>query len=312
LDQLDKEILRFRAQGSVKRLVWPDFRLSSRAIAKKLGLPYGTVRDRLNKMMKSGFLDGPVLWINPSLFGLHMGMIALDADPNLPKSEMIEKLKLVDDVVTVVTHLGTYVGMAFYYPNDFLARKKVGLISALCGARGAKFTETPFPQSGIKLTGTDWKIIESLGTDAAKPYKAVAKELNLSEKTVKRRVSRMVEGGVITAVAKVDTAKLRNEIFTDLVVDYADPKERTEVDRNLYAMLEPYLFFAGPGLDFGLFVLNPPNTVISSEILERVRKLKGVESARMEVMERRIELYEALLVHVHDKMVSGTGTQYRG
>ena len=302
LDNLDKLILREVCQGSVERLVWPDFRLSSRAIGRKLGAPSGTVRDRLSKWSKSGFLKSPALWLNPNIFGLHLGMLALDASPTIPKAELVKKLMMVEDVTVIVTHAGNFVGVAFYYANDRSLERKIGLISALCGAKDSKFTETPYPQCSLKLTRTDWRVIASLGKDVTRPYATIARELNLSARTVKRRVSNLVGGGAITAVASTNIAALTNEIFADLVVEYGDSNVRGDVDRNLLLILDPYLYFAGPGVNYSLFVLNLPNIKSSTDIAERVGRLRGVKSARMEIMEERIELYGALLSHVEEKL----------
>jgi DNA-binding Lrp family transcriptional regulator len=302
LDNLDKLILREVCQGSVERLVWPDFRLSARAIGKKLGVPSGTIRDRLAKWTKSGFLKKPALYLNPTIFGLHLGMLSLDASPTIPKAELIERLKLVDDVTVIVTHAGNFIGVAFYYFDSESLKKKVGIISALCGAKDPKFTETPYPPCTMRLTETDWKVIARLGKDVTTPYATIARELNLSARTVKRRVSNLAKGGALTAVASTNMMALENEIFADLIVEYTDPANRAETDRTLLLTLDPYLFFAGPGVSYSLFVLNPPNVKSSTEILERVRRLKGVKSARTDLMEERIELYGALLAHVEERM----------
>jgi DNA-binding Lrp family transcriptional regulator len=302
LDNLDKLILREVCQGSVERLVWPDFRLSARAIGRKLGIPGGTVRDRLIKWSKSGFLKKPVLWLNPSLFDLHMGMLALDASPAIPKTEIVKRLKLVDDVAVIVTHADNYLGIAFYYADKESLEKKLGVISALCEARDSKFTETPYPQCSLKLAKTDWRVIASLSKDVTRPYSAIAKELNLSARTVKRRVTSLVGGSAITAVASTSVTALENELFADLVVEYNDRIDRADVDRTLLLTLEPYVFSAGPGVRYSLFVLNPPNVKSCTEVLERVRRINGVKSARLDLMEERVELYGALHAHVEKKL----------
>lgn len=302
MDNRDKLILREVCQGSVERLVWPDFRLSSRAIGRKLGIPSGTVRDKLTRWAKSGFLKRPVLWLNPTIFGLHLGMIALDASTTIPKAELVKKLMMVEDVAVIVTHAGNFVGVVFYYANDRSLERRIGVISALCGAKESKFTETPYPPCSMKLSLTDWRVMASLGKDVSKPYTSVARDLNLSARTVKRRVSNLVRGGAITAIASTNVGALRNEIFADLVVEYGDSTERANTNREMMSTLDPYLYFAAPGVSYNLFVLNLPSIKSSTDMVERVRRLKGVKSARIEIMEERVELYDALLAHLEGKL----------
>jgi DNA-binding Lrp family transcriptional regulator len=236
---------------------------------------------------------------------LHLGMLAIDVSPTIPKAELVKKLTMVDDVAVIVTHVGNFVGVAFYYANDQSLERKVGIISALCNAKESRFSETPYPQCNARLSWTDWRIIASLGKDVTRPYAMIARELNLSAKTVKRRTSKLVGEGAITAVASTNVVALTNEIFADMLVEYGSSNDRTEVDRSLMLTLDPYLYLTGPGVKYTLFVLNLPNIKSSTEVVERVRRLRGVQSARLEIMEERIELYGALLSHVEEKLKGG-------
>ncbi len=49
----------------------------------------------------------------------------------------------------------------------------------------------------MSLDLIDLKIIKSLKTNARKPYSTVARELDLSDATVRKRVNRMVKDGII-------------------------------------------------------------------------------------------------------------------
>ncbi len=115
LDELDKLILRELGQGSVRSFVWPDFRQSSRAIAKRLRVPSETVRSRIARWKRVGFVKGAVLWLNPDLFGLHTGMLSLDASPSIPKKEIIRRMSALDHILVVDTFVGNWVAMAFLY-----------------------------------------------------------------------------------------------------------------------------------------------------------------------------------------------------
>ncbi len=49
----------------------------------------------------------------------------------------------------------------------------------------------------MSIDQRDIKIIQSLTGDARKPYKTIAKEIGVSDATVRKRIKRMLEAGVI-------------------------------------------------------------------------------------------------------------------
>jgi DNA-binding Lrp family transcriptional regulator len=303
LDELDKAILGVLGQGSVQTFIWPDFRLSARAVGKMLRVPSGTVRDRIAKWTKSGFLKGPVLWLNPAIFDLRAGMLTFDASPTIPKRELIERLSLLDQVLVVNTHIGNWIGLGFVYANDESRKKKVELISKLCGARNPKFARIVVgPPYRGKLSNTDWRIIERLQLNVVEPYIEMADALRVSPRTIRRRIKKMVGEGAIAAVPSTDVRGLKNEIFSYLMVEYEDPERRAEVDKNLSAALVKHLVLSGLGDNYSVFLLSLLNIPSAKDILERVKKVDGVKAARIEILEERLEFYDLYRENLDERM----------
>jgi DNA-binding Lrp family transcriptional regulator len=303
LDELDKAILGVLGQGSVQTLIWPDFRLSARAVGKKLRVPSGTVRDRIARWTKSGFLKGPVLWLNPAIFDLHAGMLTFDASPTIPKRELIERLSMLDHIIAVNTHVGNWVGLGFVYASDESRKKKIELISKLCGAKNPKFARIVLgPPYRGKLSNTDWRIIERLQMNVVEPYIEIAGALRVSARTVRRRIKKMVSEGAIAAVPSTDVRGLENEILSYVMVEYKDPEKRAEVDEGLYAALSKYLGLSGLGDNYSIFLLSLPNIPSAKEVLERVKKVEGVRAARIEILEERVEFYDSYRENLDEKM----------
>jgi Lrp/AsnC family transcriptional regulator for asnA, asnC and gidA len=48
-----------------------------------------------------------------------------------------------------------------------------------------------------KFDATNWRIIAKLLEDGRQPYRQIAEELNVSESTVRKRVQKMIEEGII-------------------------------------------------------------------------------------------------------------------
>ena len=303
MDELDKAILRELSQGSVHNFFWPDFRSSSRAIGKRLGVPAGTVRNRIAKWRKSGLVKGAALLINPSLFNLHAGMLTLDASPSVPKRELVKRLSMLDHMLVVSTHVGNWVGTAFLYGSEESRKKKVDLISTLCGGINPLFAEIGIgpPYTG-RLSYTDWRIIEGLQRNPLESHQNIAIALRISPRTVKRRVEKMTSEGAITATALSSMGAVKNEIFAWLMVVYKDRGARDEADRSVFASLGKDLWNVSLGDNYSVFLLNPPSIMSCREILERVETLAGVKAARIEIIEERVELFAPLRENVDERL----------
>ena len=62
------------------------------------------------------------------------------------------------------------------------------------------------------IDALDRKIILELQEDARRPYKEIAGKLNVSEGTIKNRVTRLINRGILKLEAKVNPFALPNRI----------------------------------------------------------------------------------------------------
>ena len=105
---------------------------------------------------------------------------------------------------------------------------------------------------------------------------------------------RMVKGGVIFTLASVDVTAVREAVMAELVVEYESLGARLQVDRTLFELLDPYYFSTGMWESYSLFSMILPSVSKSKEILERVRRERGVSSARLELVDDRYEFYDCV------------------
>lgn len=151
--------------------------------------------------------------------------------------------------MVVNTHVGNWVGMGFLYRSEESRRKKVDLVTALCGATDSKFSRTmlgpPFKRK--QLSDTDWRILERLQQDVSEPYSTMAIALKVSARTVRRRVEKMAADGAIAAIVSTDIRAIKNDIFAYVMAEYEEPEARTIVNERLFATLVRYVWVAGLG-----------------------------------------------------------------
>lgn len=65
-----------------------------------------------------------------------------------------------------------------------------------------------YENEDIELDELDRKIIDFLRVDGRIPYTTIATELSVAESTVRKRISRLIESGVVKIVGIVDPAKI--------------------------------------------------------------------------------------------------------
>jgi len=74
------------------------------------------------------------------------------------------------------------------------------------------------------MDSLDKKLIELLGRDARQSSEALAKQLNVSPVTIRRRVNKLIQSGVVRIVAVGDPNKLGFPLAAVIAFDVAHEK----------------------------------------------------------------------------------------
>jgi DNA-binding Lrp family transcriptional regulator len=304
MDKLDVKIIRELFQPTPFAPSREGQRKSLRKMGKKLGVGGEAVAKRVDRLVRSGFIKGFPLFLNMNLLGLKVGALVMDVETSTPRKKLAEKLSLIDGLLIIQSHVEGSIGIVFCCEDHESLQKKADLISTVSGARSTLLTRVPFPESAVSLSKSDWKIISKLEGNVDKSLKEISEELQMSSRTVKRRMARLVKNNVIFTLASANVGAIREAVLADLVVEYDSPDARPEADRMLLELLDPYYFSTGPWESYGLFALILPGVSKSREILETVRRTKGVKSARLELVEERYEYYDYLHEAVDRKLAS--------
>jgi DNA-binding Lrp family transcriptional regulator len=304
MDELDVKIIRELLQPIAFVTTREGQKESLRSIGRKLRVSDGVVAKRAARLVRSGFIKGFPLLLNPGLLGLKVGALILEVKASTPTKELAKRLSLIDGLFVVQSYYSSSVGITFYYGDDESFEKKAELISTVAGALGRKLARIPFPTSTVSLSKTDWRIISRLQRNVDEPLKAIAEELQISTRTVRRRMVGMTKGGVIFTIASMDVTAVREGIVADLIVEYDNPLLRPRVDLTLIELLDPYYYFTGLWEGFSSFAIIVPSISKSREIVETVRKVEGIKSADVELVEDRHEFYGYLHEAVERKLAS--------
>jgi len=307
VDSLDVRICRELFRDRTGPLLQSDFRKSYRSVARKLRVDEVTVRNRIKRFQQSGFLKGWQLIVNPDLLGLRFAQLWFDVRPPSAKDDLIRKLSLMQGVLAVSDSYGSSLSLVMMYEGEFSAKKEFELIASMSNAQSLVRANIPFPGCAIELTHTDWRIIKALQTDPRQSYSVISRKVGMSQKTVKRRLQRMIEERALFVIPSWDPKALDGAIIADLVVFYANPGSKTDLDKRISSQFDNLLVSTRlSDVEHGFFNFIIGNVSKAKEILTWVNEQPGVGSAFMELVQDRIEVYEAFNEPVDMKLTDGS------
>lgn len=303
MDKLDIRIIREFLQGGPLLSIWsfkPNLTPPFNVLSKRLGVAESTVRARSKKL--SSFVSGWTLQVNPNLLGTRIGVLCFEIPADSPKEEILEGLVLVEDMMIVLSFAGYRVDTFFFYPDDFGLKKKIELIAKLSRCKEYAFSEIPFPKCDTILSKTDLRIIASRQVNAKRPIREIARDVGVSSRTVKRRMTRMAREGAVMGLALLDEEELQGCLYAILNVSYKKPELRAVTENAVLSIVDEHLIFNGHFFEHSQLNLILPGIPMARILLSRVQRLEGVKMARIDFIEKAFKLYDLLGVQVERKI----------
>ncbi|MGI0079523.1 MAG: hypothetical protein ACRECH_07855 [Nitrososphaerales archaeon] len=80
----------------------------------------------------------------------------------------------------------------------------------------------------------------------------------------------------------------------DLVVVFANPGAKDDVEEKILRLVGDFLIFVGVGEDYIVYNLIVPGIQIASDLANSVGRIEGVRMARAELVEEHIDLTRSL------------------
>jgi len=282
-----------------------------RELARKFGVSEGTIRNRFDHMRSTGLLTGSIVHPNPCLLGVMMGAYGLEVSQALPKADVVNKLKLVGGVLVIQNHHGNFVGIVFLYEDDRLLKKKLALFRSIAGAEGGIFSRMRFPPCNVSLTSADWELVAQLAKGEFRSYKELAKEMKIPFRSLNRELSRVVGGGAVFTIPRLDYSAMKGAVPADVMVLFKTAEAREAAETKILELIDDFMFYAGIWTDQGLYSLILPNALIASELTRKVAQIGGVEMVRTELVDDHIDQPEIFEYYIARQMTLLRGSQRR-
>ncbi len=281
-------------------------RLNPWVIAKKVGADGNTVKLRLNKMKQSGFIHYFQIYPNFRLLGVNGSAYAFTLPDVLQKQEIIDKCSLVDGVTEIHDFIGPDICIDFTYSDSGDKTRRLELFRSLTHCeRPEPFYERVMPPVEIELSNLDWRIIKALRYHAFKPLSAVAEELSLSAKTVRRRFDRMAASNALIVVPLVNPADIPNTI-THVLLLYPTPERWEEVLNRAMEEFGGSCFLSKsspPGN--AMFCLAARTLAETEENLLQAKKIEGMRNVKMLIL-KEIREFSQWVDSAIDRKISET------
>ena len=285
MDPLDFGILKILLANNGAPPGVSVLRRSFRSMAKELDVDQATVRHRIKKFQEQRVLRGWYLGVSPGLSGKAVVNAWFGVGSEAAKNELIEKLLANRNVERACSYLGPKVSFVLFCSDGTSPEVALQGLAKLAGPKAVPHEQGVIRVPAYPTKQTDLAIIGSLRRDPWKAYSAVAKELGLSARTVKRRTNKLSEDGLIYMLPIVDLKALQGVIAMELVVNYASREVRTRVHGRIVSLVHDGLVFSDSSGPYGYFALVVPNVSQVEQITSRVRQLDGVSEVQATVLQ---------------------------
>jgi len=288
-DDLDIRII--RALASPGSFQW-DVRISTAQVAAGLHVDEETVRNRLKGMNDARFLRGWQLVLNPVLLGREAAIVELRVDDLESKPEVISQLKLLEGVTVIGDFYGKELAVTTLYDNAATLERQVQLFTSLCGCPTPVSWRLGFPPCELTPTRTDWRIMQVLRRDGRARLSDVARRLRLSTRTVKRRLTLLVDGNAFSLDPILDVGKVGGVRCRFWVTSEASRKRA--VDKAILSGIPRIISTHTAPQEYSIFIAHLSNAPEVQETLQWVKKVEGVSEVRSTIEVEHIHVQQWL------------------
>ena len=290
MDALDTRIIR-ELTGPDGSYQW-NVRQSLSKIARKLEVDEETIRRRIKRVGDSGLLKGSELIVNPYLLSREpVRMLLKTPYSEESKRSAISQIQLVDGVLLIVDMHGDTLQVLMFCESEEAVSRRTKLISSILDAKDPIILRNleglGFLHPNTKVQKTDWLILKSMRKDPRKSAQQVAKEIDVSKRTVERRINVMVENNAFFHMFNLDFRK-SDGVTCSTIVSYKDQRTKARLDKIIEARLVRIIFSATAANMVSQFNFVCHNVAETESTVNWIRELDGVSKASLGIVKEYI------------------------
>ena len=265
MDNLDMSIL--------SRLL-NNCRESDRQIGIELGISGGAVRARIKKMENNKVIEKFFIKVEPPVLGNGVLYFVVSGE-NM--DEVLEQISLVGEAFLVAPCIGGVTVCSIVIKENL--KQKIELANKLMkDVRVLSIFEAENPGFNSSFTKTDLEILEELIKDPRQKIEKIAKNTNMSTKTITRCIEKFQKNDGIQFTLIYDPKRIENFIPHAILawID-GDLKETLEIMDNVFS--KSYLQIPFIAKNQIVLLMYSENIFKMDELTQKVRMIKNVKSA---------------------------------
>jgi transcriptional regulator, AsnC family len=128
----------------------------------------------------------------------------------------------------------------------------------------------------VPIDEVDMKLLKLLKDNARTPYSKLARELNISESAVRKRIARLVKAGIIKKMTI--EYELENEIKAVILVKTQPPIPVPEVSKNIKKIAGVDIVYEITGEYDIIAVIRASGVEMINRFIDEIRSIPGVVS----------------------------------
>jgi len=257
----------------LKRLL-NNCRESDRQIGIELGISGGAVRARIQKMEKNKVIEKFFIKVEPPVLGNGVIYFVVSGE-NM--DEVLEQISLVGEPFLVVPCIGGVTVCSIVIKENL--EQKIELAKKLMkDVRVLSIFEAENPGFNSSFTKTDFEILEELIKDPRQKIEKIAKNTNMSTKTITRCIDKFQKNEGIQFTLIYNPKRIENFI-PHAILTWIDGnlKETLEIMDNVFS--KSYLQIPFIAKNQIVLLMYSENIFKMDELTQKVRTIKNVKSA---------------------------------
>ncbi|MEM0029303.1 MAG: AsnC family transcriptional regulator [Candidatus Nitrosocaldus sp.] len=266
---------------AILRALLMDGRASYKSIGRSVGLSTSTVRSRVLNMLNTGLITRFVASLDLTALGYSMIHVAVKHNGN--EVQVMERLRLLGNVLMSVTCVGdiTVFGLA----SKGMLKERLDLLPVVLQPNTVLYTSS-MDAMPRRLLCNDLRIIRELLKEPRASIKSIASRLNISERTVKRRLDQMLKSNILHFTVLINPSAMRGFINFSMIITLNDYNNNlmsrlgSVLDSNLLMPLIPVSQNRLVG------VLYSESVEGMNELIRKARSIDGVASVDFFIAQR--------------------------
>jgi Lrp/AsnC family transcriptional regulator for asnA, asnC and gidA len=217
VDEIDFEIL---------KLLDKNCRISYSKIAEKTSLPLRNVSTRVENLVKENIIKRFTVQFNYNLLGFRHYIGSIRPLEGKKTKNLFKELQTVPEIYRIWELIDGTMTISFFCKDAKHLEEVINsIIKTGANLQGYSETRIHFPLD-IPYSTKDWQIIFYLLNNSRASKKEVAQELNISEKTVNRRISRMKNMKLISFIPEINYEAITGVIPAVISLETVGPSKQ--------------------------------------------------------------------------------------